>query len=53
MANLDQEKINFILKSLKSIDYGSLVITIHDSKIIQVDTTVKNRFINRIQPASK
>ena len=46
MAALDQERIDYIVEMLKAIDYGSVVITIHDGKIIQVDTTEKNRFIN-------
>jgi hypothetical protein len=36
--------IEFILQALEEIEYGSLVITIHDSKITQVEKTVKNRF---------
>lgn len=34
----------FILESLKGIDYGSVEITIHDSRIVQVEKSVKRRF---------
>jgi hypothetical protein len=44
MAAIDQEKIDYIMTRLQNIEYGSLVITIHDGKITQIDTTEKNRF---------
>ncbi|MGJ7919781.1 YezD family protein [Neobacillus sp. LXY-4] len=44
MAVIDQEKQKFILESLKGLQYGSVVITIHDGQITQVDRTEKNRF---------
>ena len=34
----------FILDSLKNIDYGSVEITIHDSRIVQVEKSIKRRF---------
>ena len=34
----------FILESLKGIDYGSVEITIHDSRVVQVEKSVKRRF---------
>lgn len=47
MAAIDQEKIDYIMTRLQNIEYGSLVITIHDGKITQIDTTEKNRFNSR------
>jgi len=47
MATIDQERLDYIIAMLKSIEYGSLVITIHEGKIIQVDTTEKNRFTSK------
>ncbi|MFJ5965855.1 MULTISPECIES: YezD family protein [unclassified Bacillus (in: firmicutes)] len=41
---MDEQKLNFILSALKSIEYGSVVITIHNGHITQVDTTEKTRF---------
>ena len=34
----------FILESLKEIEYGSLEIIIHDSRIVQIEKSVKRRF---------
>ena len=36
---MDEQKLNYILSALKGIDYGSVVITIHNGHITQVDTT--------------
>jgi hypothetical protein len=33
-----------ILKALRTIRYGSVAITIHDSKVVQVERTEKVRF---------
>jgi len=33
-----------ILKAIKSIRYGSVEITIHDAKVVQIDKTEKMRF---------
>ncbi|MDG3044412.1 YezD family protein [Bacillus sp. B6(2022)] len=41
---MDEQKLNFILSALKEIEYGSVVITIHNGQITQVDTTEKTRF---------
>ena len=39
---LDVEKL--LREALERIDYGSIEITIHDSKIVQVQTSHKMRF---------
>ena len=36
--------ISEISEVLKKLQYGSIVITIHDGEITQVDTTEKKRF---------
>jgi hypothetical protein len=41
---LDQKQINYIVEKLKKIEFGSLVITVHEGHITQVDTTEKSRF---------
>jgi len=41
---MDEQKLNFILSALKGIEYGSVVITIHNGQITQIDTTEKTRF---------
>ncbi len=35
-----------IVKSIQQINYGEVVITIHDSKIVQVERREKKRFQN-------
>ena len=44
MALVDKEKVDYILSLLKKLEYGSLVITVHEGHITQIDSTVKNRF---------
>ena len=53
MAVVDKEKIEYILAMLKDMEYGSLVITIHDRQITQIDRTDKNRFVNKNQSINK
>lgn len=44
MATVDQAKAEFILSTLKNMEYGSLIITVHDGNITQIDKTEKTRF---------
>lgn len=44
MAYVDQSKANYILSLLKGLEYGSVVITVHDGGITQIDKTEKTRF---------
>ncbi|WP_258000314.1 YezD family protein [Bacillus sp. Marseille-P3661] len=44
MNSLDETKVNHILSTLKGIEYGSLVITVHNGEITQIDVTEKKRF---------
>ncbi|MEK4027249.1 YezD family protein [Pseudobacillus sp. FSL P4-0506] len=53
MENIEEEKINYILKMLTNIKYGSLVITIHDGQITQIDSIEKNRFTTNKKLTSK
>lgn len=45
MAIVDQEKVDYILTLLKNIEYGSVLITVHEGQITQIDSTEKNRFV--------
>lgn len=47
MALVDQEKLNYIISTLKQMEYGSITITVHDGVITQIDRTDKNRFIQK------
>ncbi|MBT2737344.1 YezD family protein [Bacillus sp. ISL-7] len=44
MAIVDQAKAKYILSTLKGMEYGSVVITVHDGTITQIDKTEKTRF---------
>ncbi|TYR80793.1 DUF2292 domain-containing protein [Priestia megaterium] len=37
MAEITQEKLDYIIKLLSEINYESVLITLHDSQITQVD----------------
>ncbi|MBD1381066.1 YezD family protein [Metabacillus arenae] len=53
MANLSEAKTQHILSALKQIEYGSLLITVHDGEITQIDRTEKNRFLKTKVSQSK
>ncbi len=38
--------IHFLDHTIKEIKYGKIELTIHDSKVVQVDKTEKFRFSN-------
>ncbi|ASS93493.1 MULTISPECIES: YezD family protein [Peribacillus] len=44
MEKKEELKIRHIISSLEDLQYGSVIITIHDGEITQVDTTEKKRF---------
>ncbi|MGE7602125.1 DUF2292 domain-containing protein [Peribacillus sp. NPDC097675] len=44
MENKEELKIKHIISSLEELQYGSIIITVHDGEITQVDTTEKKRF---------
>jgi len=49
MVNTSQKKIDHkvlraIIDPIKQITYGEVVITIHDSKIVQIEKKEKKRF---------
>ena len=44
MRKIDDSKLDYILSELKKLNYGSLVITVHEGDITQIDITEKKRF---------
>jgi hypothetical protein len=48
--SIPDERINSILKALEGLKYGSILITVHDSNIVQIDRTEKQRF--SMEPSS-
>ncbi|MDQ0246703.1 hypothetical protein J2S09_004307 [Bacillus fengqiuensis] len=53
MKTYSQEAINQVLSSLRDIKYGSVLITLHDGKITQVDSTEKIHFLNKGDATNK
>jgi hypothetical protein len=43
-VDLDKQILDEILKSIQQINYGEVVITIHNSKIVQIEKIQKKRF---------
>ncbi|HLR71922.1 MAG TPA: YezD family protein [Pseudogracilibacillus sp.] len=44
MTKLDKTQLDYLNAILQEIDYGSIVITVHDGHVTQIDTTEKKRF---------
>ncbi|RFB15317.1 DUF2292 domain-containing protein [Bacillus sp. HNG] len=44
MAKLDESKVTHILSTLENLEFGSVVITVHNGEITQIDATEKKRF---------
>jgi hypothetical protein len=42
--SIHDEKILRIWKALEGLKYGTVLITVHDSNIVQIDRTEKHRF---------
>ena len=43
MENVDKTLVSEVLSAIKGIDYGQVLITIHDSRIVQIERTEKIR----------
>ncbi len=44
MQKIDELKLDYIISELKKLNYGSVVITVHEGDITQIDITEKKRF---------
>jgi hypothetical protein len=44
VGKLDEKKVDHIVTTLEKLEYGSVVITVHDGEITQIETTEKKRF---------
>jgi hypothetical protein len=42
---INQEILEEIIKSIQQINYGEVVIVIHNSKIVQIEKKEKRRFL--------
>ncbi len=43
--NIEDNALKEIIKAIQTIDYGEVVITIHNSKIVQIEKREKKRFV--------
>ncbi|MBB3108401.1 hypothetical protein FHS18_000429 [Paenibacillus phyllosphaerae] len=41
---LDQEWLDRIASQVNGLEYGSVLITIHDGRVVQIDRTERKRF---------
>ncbi len=44
MADIDERKIKDIISKLERLEFGSLVVTVHNGEVTQIDTTEKQRY---------
>ena len=42
--DINRKVLNEVVKAIMYINYGEVVITIHDSKIVQIEKREKKRF---------
>lgn len=53
MTKLDAEQLSFLHDSLQDLEYGQILITVHDGFITQIDTTEKKRFFKQTNATKK
>jgi len=41
---IDQRILNEIFRSIQQINYGEVVVSIHDSRVVQIEKKEKKRF---------
>ncbi|GER67734.1 hypothetical protein BpJC7_28430 [Weizmannia acidilactici] len=44
MAYIDESRLTHIIESLKKLEFGTVIISIHEGSITQIETTEKVRF---------
>ncbi|MFD2445422.1 YezD family protein [Bacillus sp. CGMCC 1.16607] len=47
MKEINQKTLDHIIDTLKKLEFGSVVVTVHDGKITQVESTEKRRFTDK------
>ncbi|PWK10307.1 YezD family protein [Tumebacillus permanentifrigoris] len=43
-VDLDNPQVQYILRALEGLQYGTVQITVHDAQITQIERTEKHRF---------
>lgn len=44
MASVNDKQVTDIIFELKKLKFGSLIITVHDDEVTQIETTEKKRY---------
>jgi len=44
VSKLDEKQLEYLTNSLREMEYGSVVITVHDGYVTQIVSTEKRRF---------
>lgn len=45
MKEISQTQLNCIVETLKKLEFGQIVVTVHNGKITQIESTEKIRFV--------
>lgn len=43
-SSISRSQMEQIIRALDGLEYGTVLITVHDSQIVQIDRTEKHRF---------
>ncbi|RNF38897.1 YezD family protein [Planococcus salinus] len=52
MGKIEASQIDHIVSTLENLQYGSVVISVHNGEIMQIDATEKRRFAPSKRSAS-
>ncbi|WP_019413935.1 YezD family protein [Paenisporosarcina sp. TG20] len=52
MGKIEASQIEHIVSTIEKLQYGSVVINVHNGEIMQIDATEKRRFTPSKRPAS-
>ena len=44
IAQIDEKVLEGVVESIKSIQYGTVTITVHEGKVTQIETSRKQRY---------
>ena len=44
ITEIDEKVLEGVVESIKSIQYGTVTITVHDGKVTQIETSRKQRY---------
>ena len=44
ITQIDEKVLEGVVESIKSIQYGTVTITVHEGKVTQIETSRKQRF---------